>query len=103
MRRNYCEDCGEPLEPHYNVCPNCGMRLDADPGMPPPNHTQSSAPYYEEGDTFGWAVLGFFFPLVGFILFLVWQNDKPRAASSAGKGALVGFIVQAVFGAFLST
>ena len=26
----------------------------------------------KEGSKFGWGVLGFFFPLVGLILFLVW-------------------------------
>lgn len=40
-----------------------------------------------------WGVLGFFIPLVGFILFLVWRNERPNTAKSCGIGALVGFIL----------
>lgn len=45
----------------------------------------------------GFAALGFFFPLAGLILYLVWKDDMPFRAKSAGKGALIGFIVGIVF------
>lgn len=41
----------------------------------------------------GWLILGLFFPLVGFILWLVWKDDKPDRSKAAGKGALIGVIV----------
>ena len=41
----------------------------------------------------GWAVLGFFIPLVGLILYLVWSSTRPMDAKQAGKGALVSVIV----------
>jgi tryptophan-rich sensory protein len=44
----------------------------------------------------GFAVLGFFVPIVGLILFLVWNKEYPRKAKSCGKGALIGFIVSTV-------
>lgn len=50
-------------------------------------------PKKEEKGNFGWAVLGFFFPLVGFILFLVWKNDRKGDSKMAGIGALVGVCV----------
>jgi hypothetical protein len=56
-----------------------------------------------EGDTFGWAVLGFFFPIVGLILYLVWKDDRPKASLSAGKGALVSVVVNVVIIAFAMT
>ena len=37
-------------------------------------------------------LLGFFFPIIGLILFLVYEAKKPKRAKSAGKGALSGFI-----------
>ncbi|MBQ1407729.1 MAG: SHOCT domain-containing protein [Eubacterium sp.] len=46
-----------------------------------------------EGDSGGWAVLGFLLPIVGLILFLVWSGTRPKDAKAAGLGALVGFIV----------
>lgn len=45
----------------------------------------------------GYATLGFFIPLVGLILFLVWHNEYPLRAKSAGTGALIGFIVGIFF------
>lgn len=47
----------------------------------------------DEGSTGGWAVLGFFFPIVGLILYLVWRDTKPLSAKAAGRGALIGFVV----------
>ena len=55
--------------------------------------------------TFGWAVLGFFFMPIGFIMYLAWRNAKPNAAKSAGVGALVGVItcvVLTLIGSFAS-
>lgn len=45
----------------------------------------------------GFAVLCFFFPIVGLILYLVWKDEKPLKAKSCGKGAIIGVIVQVVF------
>lgn len=104
MERKFCENCGEPLEPHYKVCPNCGKHLKSEGSyQPPPPRPTSNHRTHDEGDTSGWAILGFFFPLVGLILYLVWQVDRPKAARSAGKGALIGVIVQMVFGGFIGT
>lgn len=51
----------------------------------------------EQGNS-GWAVLGFFFPLVGFILWLVWNNTNPGDARMAGKGALWGVVAGIILG-----
>jgi len=39
------------------------------------------------------SVLGFFFPFIGLIFFLVWQRDCPQKARSIGKGALINVLV----------
>ena len=57
----------------------------------------------------GILALSLFFPLVGLILYLVWKDEKPLKAKSAGKGALIGvgiwFILVVIylllFGVFL--
>ena len=56
----------------------------------PQGQYQAQNEVYDSG-SFGWAVLGFFIPLVGLILFLVWRKTKPKSAKNAGIGALVGF------------
>lgn len=54
-------------------------------GLP---HTRGDQP-----GSFLYAVLGFFIPLVGLILWLSWRTSQPGKASKAGWGALVGFVV----------
>ncbi len=44
----------------------------------------------------GWWWLGFFLPLVGFILWIVWSGDAPMKARRVGIGALVGVITSIV-------
>ena len=48
------------------------------------------------GSSFGWAVLGFIFPIVGLILYLVWGTTRPADANAAGKGALISVIIGAI-------
>ena len=51
----------------------------------------------EDVPSTGFNVLSFFFPLIGLILYLVWNDKKPRRAKAAGKAALIGFITGIVF------
>jgi hypothetical protein len=46
----------------------------------------------------GFAVLSFFIPLVGLILYLTWKDETPLKAKSCGKGALLGVIVSVAGG-----
>lgn len=79
----YCEDCGSKLE--NGVCPKCKPEVVVN------TNTQ-----VEDTGSFGWGVLGFFFPLVGLILFIVWMNTKPLSSKKAGIGALIGVIASIV-------
>lgn len=80
----FCKHCGAEMDDSAVVCAQCGTNVA--PAAPA-----------EEKASFGWSVLGFFFPLVGFILWLVWKKDQPAKAKKAGVGALVGVIVNIVF------
>lgn len=48
----------------------------------------------------GWGLLGFCFPIVGIILYLVWQTDQPLNAKAALNGALISIIIGFVVGLF---
>lgn len=61
-------------------------------GYPQPGYVNPA-----DSGSFGWAVLGFFVPVAGLILWLVWKDQRPRDATMAGKGALVSVIVWAAF------
>ena len=64
---------------------------------PAPQYTEPApAPVQKSGSSFGWAVLGFFIPLAGLILFLVWGQTRPEDAKAAGKGALISVIISAI-------
>ena len=46
---------------------------------------------------FGVGLLGFIFPIIGLVLYLVWKDNKPISANAAGTGALIGFVVEVIF------
>ncbi|MBE7083872.1 MAG: zinc ribbon domain-containing protein [Clostridiales bacterium] len=80
----YCSKCGKEIFDDAIICPGCGCAT----GNPLP----SNKPVNGDASSIGYAILGFFFPLIGLILFLVWKNELPLRAKSCGKGALIGVI-----------
>lgn len=44
----------------------------------------------------GWAILGFFLPVVGLILCLVWKDSKPMLSEKAAIGAIAGAVAFSV-------
>lgn len=106
----YCRYCGKELPDDAKFCTSCGKSVsDEQPNRNMGNNNQGyynqgyydprQAPYYDQPNA-GWGVLGFFFPLVGFILYLVWQTEYPNRSRMCGKGALIGVIVYAVLVVF---
>lgn len=119
----YCSSCGKQLEDDAVFCQFCGkaqneaadvQREEVNQGeyqWNPANNTgvpqnrnreqQYQGQTYQvapvDSGSFGWAVLGFFIPLVGLILWLVWKTERPLTAKKAGIGALVGAIVGVIF------
>ena len=65
-------------------------------GNTPPNYG-NMPPYARQPapdvPNIGWGILGFFFPLIGLIMFLVWHDEYPNRARMCGKGALISVIV----------
>ncbi len=78
----YCTKCGAQLQDNASFCASCGEAVGSE------INKLKTIPT-DEGPTFGWGVLGFFIPLVGLILYLVWMKDYPKRSKSAGIGALV--------------
>ena len=86
----YCPNCGEPIPDGAKFCYKFGASLGD--GYSRDTRVDPSTYNYDSG-SFGWAVLGFFIPLVGLILYLVWKDERPKSAKRAGKGALVSVIL----------
>lgn len=85
MYSEYMESQGET----YNTSPNVQTQ-------PVQSAQVVLQPTAQDNGSFGWAVLGFFIPIAGLILYLVWRTEKPLSARRAGIGALVSVIVGTV-------
>ena len=87
----FCTKCGKELVDEAVVCIHCGCAVAG-------ATTATAATPVVENDapSTGFAVLGFFFPMIGLILYLLNMNTAPLKAKSAGKGALAGVITSVV-------
>ncbi len=87
-----CPSCGTPVNQGATFCSKCGKKIGN-------AYVTNNVPYYQnnpqDAPSGGFAVLGFFFPVIGLILYLVWKDSTPLKAKSAGKGALAGAITAA--------
>ena len=100
-QRVFCTGCGTEFAPDAQFCSVCGRPRpvqSAQPVYQQNGYQQGYRPQNVEQDAPSTAmkVLGFFLPGVGLILYLVWKDQLPLKAKSAGKGALIGVIVWAV-------
>ena len=81
----FCKKCGIHIEDNAAFCPNCGAAQRDN------QHGTSN----DQGG-FGWGLLGFCIPIVGFILWLVWKDEKPNKAHSVCTGAWVSVVISVV-------
>ena len=108
-----CPACGTPVVKNESVneeqntasekataqgAPHTGQRTyeyNADKTASQSTYNYSGADYQPSSDTgsAGWGILGCCLPLIGLILFLVWKEEKPRSAKSAGIGAIIGVVL----------
>lgn len=84
----YCSHCGKQVMDEAVICPSCGCTVANT------NATRGIA--VDDGPDTGYAIIGFLIPIVGLILYLVKKDTYPKKAKSAGKWALIGFIVSIV-------
>lgn len=102
----YCKNCGYQIADDAVFCPNCGsqQRETQQTVSPQPTYQQTppqaqyAAPVKpgvapDDAPSGGFGFLCFMFPVVGLILFLVWQREYPQKAKSCGIGAIIGVCV----------
>ena len=75
----FCSRCGKEIMDDAVVCPNCGCAVAPTP------HVEEDVP------NTGLNVLSLLFPIVGLILFIVYNEKTPIKAKAIGKCALIGF------------
>ncbi len=85
----FCSKCGKEIDDKAYMCVHCGATTEDTAPKPAPKVKNDSG-------SFGWAVLGFFFPIAGLIVWLAGKDSTPKNARLAGIGAIVGTIVEFV-------
>ena len=110
-----CPNCNRAYSDVVKVCSACGTDLsgNATPVRPqaPQNYAAKERPQEtrvvegqvikpvvhsdsaNDSGSIGWGVLGFAFPIVGWILHHTWKDKKPNNAKVANTGAWIGFAV----------
>ena len=83
-----CKYCGTEIDDAAVFCPSCGANQAADASGTSAPVTNAAANTGEKHT--GFVVLGFFFPLIALILYLVWKDTEPAKAMACGKGGLMG-------------
>lgn len=85
----FCSHCGTQIDDNAVICLKCGCSTA-------PNSLFPYGTNLQDAPSAGFAILSFFFPIIGLILWLVWKDYIPMRAKSCGKGALVGAITALV-------
>lgn len=76
-KMKFCSHCGKEIMDAAVICPHCGCSVGAVSSEPDVPST-------------GLNILSLLFPLVGLILYLVYQEKTPNKAKAIGKFALIG-------------
>ena len=84
IMNKFCGECGTKTV--NGKCPNCDTKKEV-------KEVKKVEETNNAGANIGWGILGFFFPIVGLILFILWINNKKKASRAAGIGALIGFVL----------
>lgn len=81
----YCIYCGEELVDSACFCHKCGNKTE---------HKEENKIQNDNEPTFPYSLIGFFVPLAGLVLFIIWNDTYKRRAYAAGKAALISVIIE---------
>ena len=96
----YCYNCGKEVQ-DVNFCPCCGVALNHQntqtvSGYQPLNQQYHDETYSDDAPDFKIALLSFFIPVVGIVLYIIWNKDYPKKAKSALKGLITSIVLSVV-------
>lgn len=80
----YCVKCGNEIDDKADVCIHCGV------------YTARQKNIGKDSSSFFAAIFSFFFPVIGLVLYLLYENSRPLTARSFKRGMMWGFAVYGV-------
>ena len=86
----YCPKCYRMNDDESQFCSACGAPLHGKSASVKTTSVDSSI--NDDRSSIIMNIVGFFLPLIGFIMFCFMYNRTPNRAISVGKWALIGFI-----------
>lgn len=81
----FCQHCGAKIDSKAVVCPKCGVPVA---GV---SLNTTTVAGNEPNPSAWWGVLGFFLPIIGWILYFVFKNEYPKRAHRCAVSAWWGF------------
>jgi DNA-directed RNA polymerase subunit RPC12/RpoP len=96
-----CSKCDYTLDSKDIFCPNCGSKVvqkkETTKVVAEKVEKETEEKVDQSGqNSWAWGILGYFVPLVGLILFIVWNDTRKKDAKAAGIGALIKTILSFV-------
>ena len=77
----FCPTCGSQLADNAQFCPKCGHAFTS------PKVTENKSNGIEAVD-----IVAFLIPIIGFVMYFVWKDDKPEQAKKVCSATVIGFI-----------
>lgn len=87
----YCQKCGKEINDDADVCVNCGTLVA------PKNNTNTT----DRPASALEIIITILIPIVGAVLYYAYKNDKPTAAKTLNKIAIIAFVVYLLAGFFV--
>jgi len=85
----FCRKCGKQIKDDSNFCPYCGEALKA--SDPVEEYIPHEAVAEQGGG--GYLFFGLCFPIIGFILSLIWNKTARARAKKTRIGAIIGAVI----------
>lgn len=82
----YCSNCGNKLNEDSIYCAKCGINLFNKESLPEKNKSS-------QGINILCGIIGFFFPIIGSIIYIALKNTNYEAAKVANRCSWLGFLI----------
>lgn len=92
----FCKNCGKQIPDNSNFCPKCGVNIKSSSNQYTGYQSIKKNQNPDDASSFGYALLSFFIPVAGIVLFIVWNDEYPKRAKSCLNGIITGTVLYVV-------